>query len=212
MIRRVAAALVIAFTLHTGVAAQDTDGAPTAAQIAAAGERASRIVEAAQAADVFENATVTDIPAVRHRQSGLRCLLIGDQGVDSLRADPIPGLPRGDDVSCASFLGALEFTLYFTRYPEQPSAEEDMKMAVGAILRRLPDAKPHQGNLSIASSDLGEPLWAGFDIVVSGREMFTFVAVQKHGPWMVKVRATGPREDADVISTLASLLVVRAPD
>ncbi|MBX9574862.1 MAG: hypothetical protein K2X07_04410 [Caulobacteraceae bacterium] len=202
----------MAFALHTGVAAQDTNDGPTASQIAAARNQADRVVEAAKAADVFENATVTDIPAVRHRQSGLRCLLIGDQGADSLRADPVPGLPRGDDVSCASYLGPLEFTLYFTRYPDQPSAEDDMDLAVGAILRRLPDAKPHTGELPIASSDLGEPLWAGFDIVVSGREMFTFVAVQKHGPWMVKVRATGPRNEAEAISTLASLLVVRAPD
>jgi hypothetical protein len=209
--------LAMAASLYlAGMAVAQDEPPPTPAEITAAHTEADRIIVADNAADVFENATTSDLVVVRHRSSGLLCHFIGDQGLDRLTvipSGPETGERRGNDVACSTFIGDIELTLYITRYADDHSAEEDTQLAVDAIADRFTDLKPHPDDLPILSGPDGEPSWAAFDVTAGGRDLMTFVATTKIGGWMVKVRASGPVEDADHVSTLATLLVMRAqPD
>jgi|LauGreDrversion2_5_1035112.scaffolds.fasta_scaffold31957_2 hypothetical protein len=213
MIKRLAFLAALLCALPASAQDAEPRPAPTAEQIATAKSEADRIIAAGDATDVFENATTSALIVVRHRPSDLLCHFIGDQDRDRLvviPSSPGTGELRGNDIACSSYIGDIELTLYFTLYADGHSAQENTQRAVDAIINRYPDLKPHPGDLTIISGPDGDPNWAAFDVTADGRDLMTFVAVTKIGDWMIKARATGPVQDANHVSTLATALMMRA--
>ncbi|RZJ05839.1 MAG: hypothetical protein EON89_02595 [Brevundimonas sp.] len=212
MFRSVSLAMAASLVGASMAMAQD-EQPPSASEIAAAHAEADRLITAGEASDIFENATDSDLVTVRHRPSGLLCHFIGDQGRDRLvviQSGPRTGAQRGNDVACNTLIGDIELTLYFTRYSDDHSPEDETRLAVEAITDRFPDLKPHEGDLTIVPGLGGDPNWAAFDLNVESRDLTTFVAVTKFDGWIVKTRGTGPLQDADHVSELATLLLMRA--
>lgn len=203
--------LVFAVALLTAPAAwaQKADPA-TPAQLAAAKAHADAVIAAAGAGDLFVNVSEDGIPKVRHKASGLICSFSGDEN-DRITIYPAsPGIPRGDDVGCGSWVLNTEITIYATRYADRYTPEQIIGDAIAAIRQRLPDARPHAGGISVASREgMTAPLAAGFDIDPNGTPRLTLVFVAHQGPWSFKARATGPLED-ETVDLLAAVTFLQS--
>lgn len=189
---------LIAALLIAPVGQDDTDAPATPAQIAEARRHADALIQVAEAADLFENISADAVPTIRHRASGMTCAFSGDRR-DYIHVFHIAGdrLPRGDDVACGMWFADAEYTTYATRYPGGGhSARADLESAVEALTTRLPDARPHEGDLPLVSREGGaEILLAGYDVTIENRPRLSLILVARVDDWNFKQRATAPRED-----------------
>lgn len=189
----------------TPALAQAPEPAATPEQVAAARAEADRLIAAAQAGDVFENITVDRIPAVRHRQSGMRCLFEPGEAQNGLHVLE-SGMPRGEDAVCNGRTGGIQVTIYATRYPERYSAEAIRDDAARAILDRFPGARPFTGEyVEVSSEGLPRQHVAAFEATVGGQPSLTVVHVAHHGDWSYKLRATGALDRATEVGLVAGM-------
>ncbi|WGM47098.1 hypothetical protein KOAAANKH_01972 [Brevundimonas sp. NIBR10] len=169
----------------------------TPAEIAAARVIADRLISEAGARGVFENATEDGTPTVLHPASGLTCGFSGDRH-DYIRIFPasLGGVERGDDVACGMWMLGSEHTIYATRYPDRHSAREDLDAAIAAFRQRLPNARPHTGDVALVSREGGpDILLAAYDVEIEDQPKLSLILVSKVGDWSFKHRATGPIAD-----------------
>jgi len=211
MFSRLAFAAVL---LAAPLAAAQTPPPPTAAQVAEARKIADDLIRAGDAGAYFENATDGAVPRVRHVPSGMICVFSGD-GRDGITIFPTqtPDVPRGNDVGCVWYDAATrtDYTLYATRYADLPPAEAVLGSAVRAIVARYPDAKPYEGDISVASVEGEiEPVAAAFVIDTPAGTRLTLAMVAHRGEWSYKMRASGPIEDATGVSMTAGVYLVAA--
>lgn len=195
-------------------AAQETTTPPSAEEIAAARALADRVIAAAEAQGIFVNKTDDNVAQVEHVASGMRCI-ISDDAADRLHIFPTgaAGIPRGGDVACISHNAELgtDTTLYATHYPERPTTREIVVSAVEGIRQRWPDAAPYQESLALANVQGFAPTeHAAFKIRHDGVDKLTMVVGAQEGDWSLKVRATGPYEDAMTLSLQAAMLMAYA--
>ena len=191
------AALILIATLVAAPIQEASAPPATAAEIATARARADALIREGNAVGVFENITEDGSPTIRHRASGLTCAFSGDsRDYVHIFSEGSGALSRGEDVSCGVWILGAEHTLYATRYPDRHSAEHDLQSAVAALMRRLPNARPHTGDVALVSRE-GQPevLLAAYDIEVERQPKLSLILVSKVGEWNFKQRSTGPRED-----------------
>lgn len=100
-------------------------------------------------------------------------------------------------------------SLYVTRIPEELTAQAYMAQAVAQIRMRYPDAKPFRGKSadmfvqSKGGVNLPQVYRARLDITDNGRKLMTKVQTARVGPWLVKMRTTGPTEP-EMVTDLVS--------
>ena len=195
------------------VLAQETPppvAAATPAQIAEAREIADRLIAEAGASGIFVNKTDGAAPTVMHVASGMQCTFDGSG--DRIVIFPVQNdsVPRGDDVGCLARDEALSIdtTTYATRYRPLPSEEAVLTDSVNAIRNRWPDAVPFEGEMVSATvAEQAAPKGAAFKITTPDGPMLTMVLVGHSDEWGYKVRATGPLDNAMMVSLYASLLM-----
>lgn len=178
---------------------------------AAPGSIAYGMIEQANAEGVFDIVHNGQV-SVRHLASGMRCDFErdGEGGQIILFA----GLPRGDDVGCATESETEYFTLYATRYPEPRTLDNLLNEAEAAIRQRWPDATPYPASLSVDVDGLPEQRLRHFVATVNGRRHFTSVGVAQMNGWSYKVRYTAAIENDSLMQyelmvgmMLSSLLI-----
>lgn len=191
----------VAALLAAPAAWAQEDAPPTPAQIAAAKAHADAVISKADAGAFFVNITTTDAALVRHIPSGMTCEFVSMDDRDVIRLyDSVPGaIPRGDDVSCGTWVGRTYVTVFATRYPERAAREDILDSSVGSLMRNWPDARPYRGELQYFLLDgQTEPLMAAFDVELEGQQVRSMILVQHVGDWSFKARATGPASDNSV--------------
>mgnify|MGYP005998735043 CR=1 FL=1 len=195
--------------LSTPVVAQDGPPPATAEEVAAAHQIAEMLIKGDDVRPYFTNITDDGTPMVRHTRSGLVCMF---GGMDGSRVAIFPaqgGAEPGDDVGCLSrdeTLG-LDLTIYAV------SAEEVIASAAYAIEQRFEGVKPFEGDLSLVSVEgMDSPLAAAYVYESAVGPMLTMALVAHRDGWSYKVRATGPAEDATVVSLMAGITLLIGMD
>ena len=201
--------------LSTPVVAQDGPPPATAEEVAAAHQIAEMLIKGDDVRPYFTNITDDGTPMVRHTRSGLVCMF---GGMDGSRVAIFPaqgGAEPGDDVGCLSrdeTLG-LDLTIYATRYVDEVSAEQVIASAAYAIEQRFEGVKPFEGDLSLVSVEgMDSPLAAAYVYESAVGPMLTMALVSHRDGWSYKVRATGPAEDATVVSLMAGITLLIGMD
>jgi len=183
----------------------------TPEEIAEARAYADTLIETANAGAYFVNKTNSAVPEVQHVASGMRCLF-NTNAQDRILVFPArnDAIAFGDDVGCSSREEALavETTSYATRYRPLPSEDAIVADSVRAIRDRWPDAIPFDGALALMSAEGQEnPKYAAFKVTTQDGAMLTMVLVDHIGEWGFKVRATGPFEDAMLVSVYSGFVM-----
>lgn len=204
----------VAALLTAPIAVAQTPSPATAGQVAEARKLADEIISAGQAGAWFENITDGAVPKVRHSPSGMTCMFAGNRH-DRIAIFPTQngGVPPGNDVGCVWYSETTDtdYTLYATRYPEQPSAEAVLAESARAIVARYPEAQPYDGAISIARIEGEvEPIAAAYVIDTTVGRRLTLAMVAHRGEWSFKIRASGPIEDATSVSMATAISLVAA--
>lgn len=179
-------------------------------EIADASAYADKLIGAADASAFFVNKTDSAVPEVQHVASGMRCVFSKN---DSARILIFPArndsIPLGYDVGCSSREDSLavETTSYATRYRPLPSEDAVVANSVNAIRNRWPDAISFDGSLAIVGQEGQQPEYAAFKVMTPDGPMLTMVLVEHIGEWGFKVRATGPFDDAMLVSVVGGLIM-----
>lgn len=153
---------------------------------------ADAIISGSGHAALFENASDQRGPAVRHRASGLLCRFW--PGVDGNGIRVYEATPGAEDVSCQTFAEGASLTLYASQYTPTPSAEQEIRQAIGAIRQRWPDLRDYDG--PTAGADVQDPNFPhrhvarGVVTQSDNQEYLTKVSVAKVGVWIIKQRMT----------------------
>lgn len=160
----------------------------------------------AEAADLFDNITEDDHPAVRHKASGMVCTAADD------RVMPIQvyaGSPRGDDVSCGSRTEDITTTTYATRYADGLTAQDALDGSIAAIRQIFQDVTPYSGDaVSTTRAGLPVPLTARFVARFKGQPVFTRTSTVAVGDWIIAQRVTAPIDKAMLADLVAELGLV----
>ncbi len=196
------AAFVAALVLAGSVQAQPAPAKPqpTAEQIAAARAEADAIIRKANAADLFDNITDSNIPTLRHKASGLVCGFEPGAKVNHVTVyeGTSDALPRGDDVSCETRMADFDQSIYVTRWRERYNTDQALQIAVSAIHQRWPAAQSYSGQSATMSTkaDPAPHKTARFIVEVDGRKLYTRASTATVGDWSILERTTGPADNA----------------
>jgi hypothetical protein len=187
---------------------------PAAEQIQVAKAHADAVIARSNAGEFFVNATIREIPQVRHVPSGMICTFnVGDPR-DSISFYPVTpgGPPRGDDASCASWWETTFVSVFATRYPQGYSAEYLMTAAISDIRRGWQNVVPLEGGIPVTTL-MGQetPLIAAFEADYQGQRRRTMVVLRNIDGWSFKVRATGEADIAQVAKAGTIAFAVAIP-
>jgi hypothetical protein len=190
----VAAALVGATLVAPSGAAHAQ--APSAAKPAAASTArafADRVIEAAQAGDLFENVTTDDLPKVRHRASGLVCLFPDANPASGIQI--FPSSVRGADVSCGSFPGGAVLTMYAMKPAKPLTLTQAFALYVTEVRTAHPEAKPPENKelpavAGTRAEGLTDWLIARFEIMTPQGPAYSRLAVAVVDGWVIEQRLT----------------------
>jgi hypothetical protein len=184
------------------------DKKPSPEEVAAARATADRVIARFRVEDLFDNVTGDDgVPKGRHRLSGLVCTLDDSTPYEGITVFPQP-LARGEDVGCNSELAGMRETLYATRYPQRPTAEQVVADSVVAMRQSFKGLKPFKGTGVSATKDepgFPKPVTARFVGKLDGRTMYTRTSAVVIGDWVYAQRVTGPEDQAMMIDLLAEI-------
>jgi hypothetical protein len=166
------------------------------AQVQEVGIEASRaLIEAQGVTDLFEPIDDENSVEVRHAASGLTCHFFGDEW--DVRLMTFDGLPRGEDVGCASQRTNRSITLYATRYAPPISTQQALDEAEAGIRDRFTDARPTPALLTMSTEGVPEQLIRHFLIILRDEQWMTSAYVARQGDWIVKLRYTQRAVDQD---------------
>ncbi len=224
--RSMLAAIAISLLLPGVVLAQDAAPAPgaetaadlpprkvaTAEEIALATSLANAAIAKAKVGDLFENVTDSNVPAVRHKLSGMVCKFDPDK---ELSIHVYDGLPRGDDVSCSDQTLSITQTLYATRYPQRPTARQIVEASLVAIRQRFTDIKAYEGtavSIKREGKDLPQIATSRMEAKLDGQAVFSKSSAVVIGDWVIAQRVTGPITEATVADLLAEMTLTLVID
>lgn len=176
----------------------------TAAEIARAYDEADRLIAEAGASEWFENITDSVLPRVRHRPSGMVCRFSDPRHDAIIIYDN--HLPRGDDVSCDSYIAELgiDVRLYATRFGSEASPQWALEGADLAIQTRYPGAVRYEGDVAVASREGGpHPIASAWRLPMGDGESLSMVLIAHNAEWSFKARVSGPIEDPMMVSLVA---------
>ncbi len=209
------AALLVALIATGPAAAQLATAAPktpgTPAQTAAARSEADRVITAADAGDLFANATDGIVPRMRHLKSGLVCGFDpGDAGA-AIKVYDSAGMPRGDDISCGHHLRDITLTLFVTRYPQPMTAHQVLQESVNAMHQRFTDMAFWTGDAASVKPQgkpgppAVEPETVRIAAKLNGAAVFTRSSAAACRGWIIAQRVTVPVETALAADLAAEL-------
>ncbi len=184
---------------------------PSTAQTQSARREADALIAAADARDLFENVTDDGSPRVRHRASGLECSFNSGGALNRVLLFP-SGLPRGEDVGCNTESDGNSVTLYATRFVEPTTVEAQMRVAVGHIRSRFPDARPAPTQMRMEPARGAGPAIPPHQSATflisgpNGRPMVTRVAIAIHDGWVVKQRYTATGDNTVAAELMSELM------
>ena len=186
--------MLVAFTLALAMLAQDPD---------AAREAGDRILATGQADDIFRNVSEDGVILLKHPPSGMICQFDTDAARNNVRIYPVrEGVrDRGDDVGCGTTPG-MAFTTYATRYRPAVSEETAMAQAISEIEAIWSEVK----RLDIAAPPaLADARFAAYQgRHPNGQALSTVVLIRQSGPWIFKMRASGPPDEAEALARSAA--------
>lgn len=154
---------------------------------------ADQLIEAAKAADVFENVTSDQMAKVRHKASGMNCYFLNAHPGNSLRV--YEGGERGSDVSCGSYPAGMVLTMFAVRPPRTLTLQQATAQYIAEVRNLHPDAKPPENKdlppLQGMRGD-GLPNWmiARFQISTPQGPAYSRLAVSLVDGWVVEQRLT----------------------
>ncbi len=186
--------------------AQPKPRAATPEEIAAAKAEAEALLQRTGLGDVFEAIEDGKAPAVRHKGSGLVCALSGeaDGGLHIF-----PGSARGEDISCGSRLLNIAITMYATRYPRQPTAQQVVDNSIEAMKLHIKKLKPYTGmslNVSAgADAGLPKPVTVRMQGKIDGGDVYTRSSAVVIGDWVIAQRVTSPLADSVTADLIAEI-------
>lgn len=189
------------------VCARTLDRSPETApteDVAEARQEADRLIAAANAGALFENITDGELAAIRHLRSGLVCIFSPGDPRNLVFVYPArPGGPAaGDDVSCRAGIDDGTFvSVYATRYPQQPTEQQAIDMAVAELGQAWTDVRtlPSEPGIQISvQGSYPNPLVYGFTGSLQDTPMQSYILVHNVGAWTFKGRVSGPPYDANV--------------
>jgi hypothetical protein len=160
--------------------------------------------------DYFANATDADLPRVRHKASGLSCLVDADPAKFGITLGQ--GLPPGDDVTCSRTMLGQE-TLRAVRFAKPPSLGDAMSDAVKSLKAEVERAKPYKGAAASAASSLAEGMrmdTARFTGRQGGKPVYARVSVLVMGDWVFVQKMIAPAGQTDAAELLADVELVMA--
>lgn len=210
MLRRLCQTLVAVAVLS--VAAPALAQEETEMSLAEAKAVADEVIVRGNATAYFDVASEPGLPAIRHRRSGLICLLAEDPQASSITVYD-SGLPVGDDVSCSTQLSGNTVTLYATRYQPKATDDEVVAGAVEAIHKNWQNVKQYEGGIRGPSKDGLPPITgAAFLAERDGRKLYTQVMVATVGDWGFKLRITTAEDGVETAQSLGAGLFGYALD
>lgn len=181
--------MIASLTLALAILIQD----PSATRMAG-----DRLLSAAQAGDVFENVSDGNAIRLKHPASGMICQFDVAAQRNNIRVYPVrPEVAnRGDDVGCGT-TPDMGFTIYATRYQPAASGESAMAQAVEEVeaiwsdVQRLDIPAPAGApDVRIAAFRARHP---------NGQSLSTVILIRQAGPWIFKMRASGPPDQPGVL-------------
>jgi hypothetical protein len=168
---------------------------------------AKALLAAAQAEDLFTDASDGKVPGVRHKASGLVCTFEPGDTKNEIRI--YPGLPRGDDVSCSTDALEVHATIYATRYPRTFTEDQVFASSVADIRQAFSDVQPFSGKtVSASAKGLPPHRVERFEATLNGSRRFTRIAMATVGEWTIMQRVTAPIDRSMEADTYGELSFV----
>lgn len=200
---RLLVVLLSAFAVATPVLAQPTSEARA---------EADRLLQAGDAADLFDNISTDDAPTLRHRASGMVCTFTAGAPINRVIVFP-SSLPRGDDVGCNTGNRTdATSTLYATRFGERTTAQEQVDGALRSVRVRFPDAREAPGP-SATTNTPGLPARSSGRLIVPGEDgspVVARVSAAVFGDWVIKLRTSGPGANVVAADLMGELMMTTA--
>jgi hypothetical protein len=170
---------------------------------------AQALIDKAQAAPYFVNATGGAIPTVRHGASGLVCRFDPSATTNMIVVFPPSayGAKAGEDVGCNTRWQVgptrMVYSLYATRYPGDSGRPATVLAKAEAEVRAVyANVKPWTGPTPSEGAVDAGTLTARFTFDQEGAPFFSKIAVTEVGGWTIMLRASGRPEEAEVVDIL----------
>lgn len=185
----------------------------TPEQIAAAKAEADKVIAASGAARWFVNATVDNLPAVRHWPSGMTCrFTLGQRNVIRQYANDAEA---GDNVSCSTVLivqggTKIVLTQYATRYHATRTVKQELDAAQASFRLRDPGAQTAAGPFRAVDAGIGAAPaheTVRMEISDNGDRLFVRAAAASVGDWLVGQRVTAPISEEGTADAVGEILI-----
>lgn len=210
---RIVALIAFAWCIADVAFAQQPAGrSRSTAEAAQDKSEAQSLIDSTTHPQLFENVTGNGGPAVRHRATGMVCSFEPGAPTNNLVVYRFDATT--EDVSCNSEFDGAFVTHYAYRYTPKPTAEDEARSALAAVINRYPDWKAYEGtvaNLSTEGFDRPTTYVSRGVVTANGGPALTKVLLTQIGDWTLKQRMTVPLEDAlsgDALSELSMLTVI----
>ena len=182
-----------------------------AAEIAQLHAEADAVIARAHAHAQFSNDTRWDLPAVRHRESGLRCLFQkGD------RANQIVwiGGVNTSGVGCVSRPAGFRQTLEAVKLKRGDTLDTVFDASVLNVTWERPEAKLYEGNRTVVRVEPGaggatpaETRSARYVVNKGGEAVFSLVSVALVDGWVIRQSFEAPLARAEEADMLAGVVM-----
>ena len=182
--------------------------------VAALKAQAERVIVAASAQAQFADDTRWDLPAVRHRASGLRCLFQPNDAGNN-RIVQIGSIGTGGGgVGCHSRPSGFAQKLEAVRLGSGESLETVFEGSVRNITSQRRDARAYEGPLTQiriepqpGGPQPAEARTARYLLSKNGSEVFSMVSVAVVGDWVVRQYLEAPAAQAEEADMLAGVVM-----
>ena len=182
--------------------------APSLAELSA---QADAVIRAAHAEQHFTNDTNGGLPAVRHNESGMRCLF--ERNAEGNAIIYIGSITGGGGVGCVSRPVGFRQTLEAIRLAPGETLDSVFAGSVRDITFEQ-DARPHepQGVVVKLAPGIGEkappePRTAGYLVRRQGGEVYSRVSVAVVGDWIIRQQFEAPAARAEEAEMLAGVVM-----
>ena len=180
--------------------------------LAALRAQAHAVIRAASAQSHFVDDTRWDLPAVRHRDSGLRCLFQPNDPDN--RIVYIGGITGGGGMGCQSRPAGFQQSLEAIRMAPGETLESVFAGSVLNITFQRPEARPYEGARTEVRVEPGpgapppaETRSARYVIGAEGSQLFSLVSVAVIDGWYVRQTMQAPADRAEEADMLAGVVM-----
>lgn len=161
-----------------------------------------QILSAGQAGGIFQNLSDGDVIRLKHPASGMICHFRPAASRNNIRIYPVrPGVnARGDDVGCGTTEN-IAYTIYATRYQPVANEEAAMTQAIEEVEAIWGDVQRLDIEIPAAAANGRFAAYRGRH--PNGQSLATVILVRQIGPWIFKMRASGPPDEPEALAASA---------